>query len=48
MHIPGLSVRQVRDTAEVLEAFEAGNKTRATAATLMNAHSSRSHMVKRP
>jgi len=43
--IPGLTYRSVSKMEEVLAAFEQGNANRATAATDLNAHSSRSHSI---
>jgi len=43
--IPGLTFVQASCAQEVMEVFEKGNSSRATASTDLNAHSSRSHSV---
>uniref|UniRef100_A0A7S2S9V9 Kinesin-like protein n=1 Tax=Rhizochromulina marina TaxID=1034831 RepID=A0A7S2S9V9_9STRA len=43
--VPGVITREVQGTEDALAAFELGSQNRATAATAMNATSSRSHMV---
>ncbi|XP_052818548.1 kinesin-like protein KIFC3 isoform X2 [Mya arenaria] len=44
-HIPGLCFVQVESVADVNECFRLGQQNRATAATNMNEHSSRSHAL---
>ena len=45
MDVPGLHYETVRNTKDVLAAFQTGDRHRSTASTTMNAQSSRSHMV---
>jgi len=45
IEVPGLTKEKVNSITEVMELLKKGNGNRATAATDMNQHSSRSHMV---
>ena len=45
IEVPGLSVREIHSAAEVLSVLDESKKNRATAATNMNLHSSRSHAL---
>ena len=43
--VPDLTVQHVTTYEQVLDTMQAGQKTRATASTNMNQHSSRSHFM---
>jgi len=45
IEVPGLTKEPVESIKDVMKLLEKGNKARATAATDLNEHSSRSHMV---
>ncbi|XP_064640598.1 kinesin-like protein KIFC3 isoform X2 [Lineus longissimus] len=47
LHVPSLTIVEVKNVDDVNETFELGHLNRATAATNMNEHSSRSHALLR-
>lgn len=45
VHVPGLTERRVATAEEVLHLLQVGSKNRSVGVTMMNEHSSRSHLV---
>ena len=45
MHVPGLTVKGVANAQDVTGLMATAAKSRATSATKLNQHSSRSHLV---